>query len=303
MGFAAHLEVVLLVLGLVAAYGYAVRRIGPQVVAEGPPVTRGQVAWFTAGIVTLYVSSAWPMHDVAERYLYSVHMVQHTLLALVIPAMFLRATPEWLGRLILGAPGDRAYDAVRWLARPVAAAIVFNAVQLVTHWPELVNASVSNGLLHYGLHTLAVLTALVMWIPVCGPFPEMRISLPAQMVYLFTMSIAPTVPAGWLTFAEGAVYSSYDVPERLFGVSVTHDQQWAGLVMKLGAGMFLWGLIAVLFFRWAARDMAPGPRPREMPDGGAAAETQTPGDAPLTYEQVTRAFDRVDVPPTETPTG
>ena len=27
------------------------------------------------------------------------------------------------------------------------------------------------------------------------------------MLYLFLMSIVPTVPAGWLTFAEGIVYS------------------------------------------------------------------------------------------------
>jgi putative membrane protein len=35
-------------------------------------------------------------------------------------------------------------------------------------------------------------------------------------------------------------------------VSSLEDQQIAGLIMKIGAGLFLWALIAVIFFRWAA---------------------------------------------------
>ena len=30
------------------------------------------------------------------------------------------------------------------------------------------------------------------------------------MIYLFAQSFVPTVPAAWLTFADGAVYKSYD---------------------------------------------------------------------------------------------
>ena len=86
-----------------------------------------------------------------------------------------------------------------------------------------------------------------------GPFPELRISPPAQMIYLFVTSIVPTVPGAWLTFAEGAVYSAYDIPDRLWGISVTSDQQVAGLLMKLVGGTYLWVLITVIFFRWAAK--------------------------------------------------
>ena len=42
-----------------------------------------------------------------------------------------------------------------------------------------------------------------MWMPVCGPFPELRISYGGKMIYLFLQSVVPTVPAGWLTFADG----------------------------------------------------------------------------------------------------
>ena len=37
------------------------------------------------------------------------------------------------------------------------------------------------------------------------------------------------------------MYSHYDQPVRVWGLSVTDDQQLAGAIMKLG-GMFLWAI-------------------------------------------------------------
>ncbi len=59
----------------------------------------------------------------------------------------------------------------------------------------------------------------MMWTCVCGPIAEWRISLPGQMIYLFLMSVVPTVPGGWLTFATGPLYSAYDHPARACGTS------------------------------------------------------------------------------------
>src|SRR5438270_10598594 len=39
--------------------------------------TRRQVGLFSAGVAVLLLASDWPIHDLAEGYLYSVHMVQH----------------------------------------------------------------------------------------------------------------------------------------------------------------------------------------------------------------------------------
>lgn len=249
--FQLHPEVWVLVAAIVGMGVYAARVIGPKAVGEGErAVTRRQVGWFFSGVVVLWLASEWPIHDIAEERLYFVHMVQHLLLAYVAAPMFLLATPTWLARLVVGEG--------RWLrhlCHPVVAAVLFNAVTVFLHWQNTVNTSVENGAVHYGLHLLLVFAALLMWMPVCGPVPELRLSLPGQMIYLFLMSIVPTVPAAWLTFAEGAVYSAYDIPERLWGLSVTTDQQIAGLIMKLVAGFYLWGIIVLLFFRWAQRHM------------------------------------------------
>ena len=247
-----HPEVWVLVAGLIGLYAYAVRVIGPKAVRPGTPVvTRRQIACFVMGIILLEGAADWPVHDIGEKYLYSVHMAQHITLTLIMPPLMLLATPEWLARLVLGK--GRANRVIRSLARPVPACAMFNGLDLLSHWPTVVNTASENALFHYGMHTALVSTALLLWMPICGPLPELRIPMPAQMLYLFVTSIVPTVPGAWLTFASGAIYKVYDTHPRMWGISVTSDQQVAGLLMKIGAGTYLWTLITIIFFRWAQR--------------------------------------------------
>ena len=271
-----HPEVWLLVVGVTTLYLYAARVIGPKAVPAGTPaVTRPRWRWFTIGMALLWVASDWPVHDIGERYLYLVHMAQHTVITLVVPPILLMATPEWLARLVIG--DGRVHRWVHRLARPLPALMVFNGLALLTHWQNVVNLASESGLFHYGVHSAMVLSAFLLWLPVCGPLPELRATMPVQMLMLFVTSIVPTVPGAWLVFADGAVYEVYDISARLWGISVTTDQQAAGAIMKLGAGTYLWVVIAVLFFRWAASftHTASGP----VSDDGV-----------LTYQDVERQF-------------
>jgi len=248
-----HPEVWLLVGGVIVLAIYALRVVGPKVVPAGTPVvTRSQVAWLGLGVALLWFASDWPMHDIAEEYLFSVHMTQHMLLTFAVAPVFLLATPEWLARLVLGQ--GRAKRVFFTIARPVPAAVAFGALQLLTHWPGVVNTSVENALVHYVVHAALVSTAFLLWIPVCGPLPELRISYPAQMLYLFLQSLAPTIPASFLTFGHTLLYPVYATFPRVWGLSALDDQLIAGLVMKIVGGLILWGFIAVIFFNWHARE-------------------------------------------------
>jgi putative membrane protein len=241
-----HLEIWVLIIGLLIAFVYAIRVVGPKVVPNGEVISRKQIRVFSLMIVLLLISTDWPMHDIAEEYLYSMHMLQHTILTYIIPPLALLAIPEWLFRLLVGQ--GRSYRVIRFLTRPVIAAVTYNAVLLVTHIPALVNRSAAGGPLHYSLHVLLVFSALMLWTPVCGPAKEWRMSYGAMMTYLFCTSLVPSIPAGWLTFAEGSVYNHYDTPIRVWGMSVLSDQQLAGGIMKLGGAVFLWALIITIFF-------------------------------------------------------
>lgn len=273
-----HPEVWLLIGGIIALGFYATRVIGPKVLGESEPATiKKQRRYFALGIVSLGIAADWPMHDIAEEYLYSVHMLQHMLITFFIPIFFLQATPEWLARLILGG-GDQGRTWIGRLAKPLPAGVIFNALAAITHWNGIVQLSADSGPFHYFVHIAIFSSALLMWTPVLGPLPELRISAPAQMIYLFLMSIIPTVPAGWLTFADNPVYPAYDTVDRLWGIGVVPDQQAAGFIMKILGGFFLWTMIAIRFFRWA------GEQERE--------DRERRTIRPLTYDQVTDEFEK-----------
>jgi putative membrane protein len=273
---------------------YAVRAIGPRFVGRGQrAVTGKQIVCFAVGITLLWAASDWPIHDIGENNLYSVHMLQHMILSYFAPPLLLLAMPEWLMRLIVG--DGKVYAAVRWLTKPVTAAVIFNLVIMVVHIPTLVNSAVSNGPLHYSLHLVLVLASLLMWMPVCGPLPEVRIGPGAKILYLFAQSFVPTVPAAWLIFADGVVYKAYDHLPRVFGISVVDDQQIAGLLMKIGGSVFLWTLCTVLFFNRFMRnwEQENAYGRRRIPD----VEIIGHDEEPLTYDQVEEEFERVPPAP------
>ena len=94
-----------------------------------------------------------------------------------------------------------------------------------------------------------------MWWPVLSPLPELpALSRPGQLIYLFFQSLAPTIPASFLTFGSTPLYRFYEGVPHLWGLSTVDDQRLAGLIMKIAAGLLLWGIIAVVFFRWASEE-------------------------------------------------
>lgn len=285
-----------LIIATIVGFGYWVTRvIGPKVVATGErPVSRRQKLCFVAAVLLLWAASDWPMHDISEEYLYGVHMVQHMLITLVIPPLFLMAVPEWLARLIVSTDGSSG-TWVRRLTRPVPAAVIFNVLIALTHLTSVVNFSVENGVFHYFVHLCVFTAALLMWMPVVSPLPELRASLPGQMIYLFLNSVLPTVPGAFLTVADNPLYRVYDHDVRLWGVAVVEDQQAAGLIMKLGGGFYIWTLIAILFFRWVSMNQSTL-RPDEstrVPGNGI------PTEEPLTFADVQTAFEEAGEPITE----
>ena len=254
--FHVHPDVAVLLGGLWAAYLVAVRNHheGDPSAADG--ATRRTVL-FSIGMLALFVVSTWPIHDLAEERLYAVHMFQHMVYTLVAPPLLIAGIPTWMWRGFLRV--RPAATVFRFLVRPLVALLLFNGVLLFTHWPAVVEASVGSELLHFCLHVLIVGSGIVMWWPVMSPLPELpSLSPPGQMMYLFFQSLAPTIPASFLTFGHSPLYAAYATFPRIWGIGALEDQLIAGLLMKLGGGLILWGFIVTIWFRWYARDSRDG---------------------------------------------
>lgn len=249
-----HPDVWLVLGSVAAAYVIACRRRERM---SGKVTARRTKTLFLGGMGLLLMASEWPLHDLAERYLYSAHMVQHMTYTLIAAPLLVAGTPAWLVRFVL-APAPLRH-AFRFLVRPLPALLFFNGVLLFTHWPEVVGASVGSEILHFWLHVLIVFSGYVMWWPIVSPLPELPpLAPPMQMLYLFVQSLAPTIPASFLTFGQQPLYPVYATFPRIWEISALTDQLIAGLIMKIVGGAILWGVIATVFFRWAHREQHEG---------------------------------------------
>lgn len=265
-------DVVLLVVAVAVLYETLIRRFGivlhPR--AEDPAVLPRQRVAFHGALVVFWIASGSPLHVLSEDYLFSAHMIQHLLQAFVVPPLLLLGIPTWMGELLLRNQTFRS--GVTWLCRPVIAGVLFNLWLLLTHWPPVIDAMLTNDAIHAVDHFFLVGASLAMWMVVLSPVPRLvpRLHPLGQMFYLFLMTLVPTIPASFLTFGETVLYPRYATFPRLWGLSALGDMQIAGLIMKIGGGFFLWGVIAVLYFRWAVSEERRDARPSTRAASGVA---------------------------------
>lgn len=217
---------------------------------EGAPRAEPrQVVAFMTGLLVIFLALVSPVDFVADRYLFSAHMVQHLLLILVMPPLLLLGTPGWLLRPLPRWPS--LAGVARWLTHPLVAFGLFNATFWLWHLPRLYQLSLESTRVHILMHLLFMATAVLNWWPVLGPLPELRLrSYPARMAYLFAQTLPNTGLSVLLIFSPTVLYPAYALAPRLWGLSPLADQQLGGLIMWIPGSLVYLLALSVLFFRW-----------------------------------------------------
>jgi putative membrane protein len=220
---------------------------------------------FVGGWLVLWLSTDWPLGTLGAGYLATAHMAQYVLYTMAAAPLLMLGIPEWMMRRALSRL--RAYRAVRLVARPLVAGLLFNLVLVATHAPITVDNLRTNQAGSFFLDVVWLLSALLLWLPVCGPLDEVKPSYPVRGVYLFLAAgLVPMVPGGFLTFSDTPLYAIYELAPRIGGFDALDDQQAAGAIMKIGNLPLLWPVLAALFMRWGNDDQKPtAPTPRPTP--------------------------------------
>jgi putative membrane protein len=242
------------VIGLAALGGLYLWRARQTAAPAGasPTPTAGQRLMFFVGLAGLFLSLNGPLHDLSDGYLFSAHMVQHLVLSLVVAPLLIAGTPGWMLRPLIDVRGLGA--AIRWLTRGAVCFAIFNVVLAAWHIPALYNLALAQHPVHIVQHLMLLSASVLMWWPILSPLPELpRLAYPGQMLYCFLMVIPMSIVAIYITMADTLLYPAYASAPRLWGISPSMDQHIGGLIMWIPGGLFFYGVMTVVFFKWANR--------------------------------------------------
>jgi putative membrane protein len=247
-----YLGVWVLCIGIAAWYALA-WRAHRRTDAEPTDRDGSYMRRFAGGIVALWFASDWPVGALAGGYLMSVHMVQYLVYTLAAAPLLMLGTPAWLADSVL----DRLHLRRAWavLSKPLVAVIVFNVILVATHSPFAVDRFRSTQMGSFAMDMIWLTSGLVLWGPVINPIRSERISSdPMRIVYLFiAAAVLPMIPGGFITFSGSPLFATYELAPRV-GMTALHDQQLAGVLMKIGNVPVIWAVIAVIWFRWYERE-------------------------------------------------
>ncbi|QKG83441.1 cytochrome C oxidase assembly protein [Kroppenstedtia pulmonis] len=223
----------------------------PLLISWGAPATSGQRVSFMIGLCLFYLALGSPVNLIG-RQLFSVHMLQQSILYLIMPSFLLLGIPRQLYRLgfsrIRGAV--RAFSSL-W-SRPLIALVTFNGLFSLYHVPRIFDGIMGNEWYHALSHGLLILAALMMWWPVMEPLPEQAVLSPLRkLAYICAAGVLLTPACALIIFADHQLFQSYMGEDRLFPVlSVMDDQQMGGVIMKILQEITYGFTLGHVFFKW-----------------------------------------------------
>lgn len=262
--------VLLLALIATAAYARGVLRLWRSA-GDGQIVTRWRAGAFGAGVAGTLVALASPLEPLAEA-LFSAHMVQHLLLALVAPPLILLGRPGVA--LVHGVSDSRRRRIGRWQGRlrrgawrvpgvAVAGPALYVAVLLGWHLPGSYDAAVADPLIHELEHATLLGAGAAFWWPIVEP---RRIPAWTAPLSLLVAATAGGLLSVLLTFADHAWYAAHTASAPPWGLTPLQDQQLAGAIMWVPGGIIYLLAAALAFVRWLHEDERTTRR-RQAPPG------------------------------------
>lgn len=209
---------------------------------------------FIAALLLLLICLVSPLHFLSAHYLFSIHMIVHVLMLLVVPPLLVMALPGqlpvWLQQCF------RMLD-----MHPLFCWAAGVVVMWFWHVPFVFNAAMQHHAPGY-LHLLELLSLMVSGLifsaPVIGPYRGMHPL--TGVLYLTSACVFCSLLGLLITFAPAGVYHHYLRPHDPYGINTlirqrwsitrSEDQQAAGLIMWVPCCMIYVAASLLLLKRW-----------------------------------------------------
>ncbi len=202
---------------------------------------------FTGAVVTVGVALVSPL-DALSGALASAHMVQHVLLLLVAAPLLALSTP--MDALLRGSPAVVRDVSRRWrrrlrlrrqnlrtLRHPVTVWLLHVGTLWFWHAAVPYDAAVEHHPLHVVEHASFLVTGVLFWRVLIGARAVDRVSNGFGVLLVFAMAMQSTFLSALLTFARAPWYSVYASSTAPWNLDALADQQLAGVIMWIPAGV------------------------------------------------------------------
>ncbi|MDP4085691.1 MAG: cytochrome c oxidase assembly factor CtaG [Bacillota bacterium] len=245
---------------------------------QSEPLKRKQGMLFVLFIFLLYIIKGSPI-DLMSHLMFYVHMIQMAALVLIIPPLFIWGVPPWLWRTILNVRVIRKLFPL--FTKPIIALLLFNGLFSFYHVPLVFDHVMQSEWMHAGYAILLFVVAIFMWWPLINELPEYQtLSGIKKVGYIFADGMLLTPACALIIFASSPIYATYtdphawgkamslcvgsstfsslnlSGPELFSSMSLIHDQQLGGVLMKIMQEIIYGLILGRVFFEWYRKDQA-----------------------------------------------
>jgi cytochrome c oxidase assembly factor CtaG len=201
-----------------------------------------------AGLAAIWLALETPIDIISDRYLDSVHMLQHVLLGFIGPPLILLSLSSGMVARMVRIPG------VRSITEPIPAQVIAGAVMVVWHLPALYNATLYSEDLHIVEHLTFIAAGFLLYWPIIeatSSHSKWHMSAAGKLVYLLLATLPQDGVALVLIFSRSPFYEFYVTAPRLVeGFTAVIDQTVAGAVLMILGKATLAVAALTIFFRW-----------------------------------------------------
>jgi cytochrome c oxidase assembly factor CtaG len=217
-----------------------------------------QALCFASGWLALLLALISPLYRLGEG-LFLAHMVEHEIVMLVAAPLIVVARP--LGTILwalpttwrprFGAMTRRARVTTAWrlISNPWMATAVHGLTLWIWHAPALYERALGNLWIHRLQHVSFLVTALLFWWALTNP----RVRLSGYGVAvgcLFVTTLHSGFLGALLTVSRAPWYGAQAEFAALCGLTALEDQQLAGLIMWIPAGLIYTGAALAFAGLW-----------------------------------------------------
>ncbi|MBC76943.1 MAG: hypothetical protein CME64_13095 [Halobacteriovoraceae bacterium] len=181
--------------------------------------------------------------DLYSEKMASIHMLQHTLILMVAAPCLaiagldyhIMVSTSFLNKTLIKKLYVKTVKLLR-KQRALTAFGLYAATLYIWHVPKFYNAALSDGHLHDLQHILFFATAYLFWRVVFNPYGAKLLPTVAT-AYLFVSMIHAMILGALMGLSQGVWYQPYIESSKLLGINPLRDQQTAGLIMWMPAGI------------------------------------------------------------------